>query len=100
MVNILCRPFLSPPPALPTLVPTTALRDSSPQRTPESWSNSAEGFEIWSETAAAQSLQWEDESMVLITDMKPSRWYNVRHRYSWRGAVDPEDPEEVGHRSV
>lgn len=35
---------------------------------------------------------------VSVTDVKPSYWYNVRHRFSWRDGVPSdgvEGPEEV-----
>lgn len=39
---------------------------------------------------------------VSVTDVKPSHWYNVRHRFSWRDGVPSdglEGPEEV-HRAL
>lgn len=40
----------------------------------------------------AEGLAW-----VSVTDVKPSHWYNVRHRFSWTvsGSSSLEDVEEV-----
>eukprot|EP00903_Cladosiphon_okamuranus_P020041 g18408.t1 len=50
-------------------------------------------------SSAWRGSDWEAaaEGWVSVTDMKPSHWYNVRHRFSWRvgGDFGLEDVEEV-----
>ncbi|CAM9626039.1 unnamed protein product [Ectocarpus sp. 6 AP-2014] len=52
----------------------------------------------WGDWGAGDGGSTARAGWVSVTDVKPSHWYNVRHRFSWRDGVPSdglEGPEEV-----
>lgn len=51
----------------------------------------------WHRSGGERSAAVEELAWVSVTDVKPSHWYNVRHRFSWRvgGVSSLEGVEEV-----
>lgn len=78
-------------------VPSTQSRDDERQYSVDRASfDDEEQLGTRSGSGVARQPSWEEQGEVSITDVKPSHWYNVRHRFSWRKRAGAEGPDEVG----